>query len=486
VSQPLISGSRVCSFFTCLSLALALAICGGCGGSGGGAGAVGAVNLTLSDPPVCEAPQGPFTSVWVTVTRVRAHLSSAAGSSGPGWVDLLDLRGAPVQLDLLNLGTPNCLLTQLGATAGLPVGNYQQIRLHLLSNTPAPGEVVPSPNVCAPAGGYNCVVHVTNGYQLLQLGSQANTGLKIPPGQIAGGGLTVLPNQMVDLNIDFDACASIVELGNGGYRLKPTLHAGQIFPLTGMMIAGRIVDVATNLPLIGGAIMVAAEQPDAGGTDRIVATTYADPFTGTFSLCPLPLGLYDLVVVAVDGAGIAYGPTVTFGVLPGVDTGDIPITATAGAPATMTGMITSDDGAGSGADADITVAALMDVIPAGGVPIPVTIPALPGSTSLLATAILVTCSAGTACASYALMVPAGNAAEGTFTAAGTAYSAPSAAPFLYSVEAEAFVPGSGGTRSCIPSHLLTSLDVTAAALAVTAGMTVAVETLSFTGCSTAP
>ena len=182
----------------------------------------------------------------------------------------------------------------------------------------------------------------------------------------------------------------------------------------------------------------------------------------------------------------ACGPTVTFGVPPGVDTGDIPVTATAGAPATMTGMITSDDGAGAPADADIALAALMDVTLAGGLVRPVTIPALPGSTSLVATAVLVTCPALTACANYFLIVPAGNAVEGTFTAAGTIYGSAPAAPVLYSVDAEAFVPGSGGTPSCIPSHLLTSFDTSGAALTVTAGGGVAVETLSFTGCSTAP
>ena len=34
--------------------------------------------------------------------------------------------------------------------------------------------------------------------------------------------------QTKDLNIDFNACASIVQQGNGQFRLKPVLHAGEV------------------------------------------------------------------------------------------------------------------------------------------------------------------------------------------------------------------------------------------------------------------
>ena len=62
----------------------------------------------------------------------------------------------------------------------------------------------------------------------LELSSQDNTGLKIPPGQMVGGPIQVMAGQSVDLNIDFNACASIVQEGNGKMRLKPTLTAGQV------------------------------------------------------------------------------------------------------------------------------------------------------------------------------------------------------------------------------------------------------------------
>src|SRR5262245_27511004 len=53
--------------------------CGGGGGGGGVAATSGTVTTHLSDPPTCMAPTGNLESVWVTITKVRAHLSSSAG-----------------------------------------------------------------------------------------------------------------------------------------------------------------------------------------------------------------------------------------------------------------------------------------------------------------------------------------------------------------------------------------------------------------------
>ena len=64
-------------------------------------------------------------------------------------------------------------------------------------------------------------------YPLL-LSSEAQTGIKIPSGQIAVGAFTIAAGQTKDLDIDFLTCVSIVQEGNGQYRLKPVLHAGEV------------------------------------------------------------------------------------------------------------------------------------------------------------------------------------------------------------------------------------------------------------------
>ena len=229
----------VCGLWVLAGLAGCSGDGGGGSGSGGGGGGgtttsgpttqSGEVRVTLSDPPICKGPQSDLNRVWVTITLVRAHLSSTVAPDDSGWVNLVDLRDNPKQIDLLSTSDTTCVLTMLGSTTGLPPGAYQQIRLHLLSNTPASGERTPSPNMCAKvggAGGFNCVELMDGSQQLLRLSSEAQTGIKIPPGQIAGGAIRLTAGQAADINIDFDACRSIVLQGNGAFRLKPTLHAG--------------------------------------------------------------------------------------------------------------------------------------------------------------------------------------------------------------------------------------------------------------------
>ena len=70
--------------------------------------------------------------------------------------------------------------------------------------------------------------------------------------------LTIAAGQTKDLNIDFDACASIVSegKGKGRFRLKPVLHAGEV-TLTSTSINGMVIDRATGQPISGGVTVVA-------------------------------------------------------------------------------------------------------------------------------------------------------------------------------------------------------------------------------------
>ena len=165
---------------------LILSLLWACGGGGDdGAQSVptppvtGAVSVTLSDPPACLVPNGPFQNVWVTLTRVRVHASGTAGPNDSGWVDLVDLRSSPVQIDLLSLQSPACILSQLGSRSGIASGQYQQIRLHLLTNSPDSTVAVPAANVCS-GSGYNCVILASGGIQTLLLTSEAEVGDQDP------------------------------------------------------------------------------------------------------------------------------------------------------------------------------------------------------------------------------------------------------------------------------------------------------------------
>src|SRR5215468_10455018 len=245
------------------------------------------VDVSLSDPSTCTAPQGPYSHIYVTITDVKASTNANAGDNDSSFVDLTpDLKNNPQQVDLLGLANNQCFLATLGSKVQLQAGNYQQIRVILLDNGSA--SKVTS-NKCG--NGANCVVLGADGsVHTLQLSSEAQTGIKIPSGQLAGGQFSIAAGQTKDLNIDFDACASIVSQGNGQYRLQPVLHAGEI-ALTSTSINGRVIDNVTGQAINGGATVIALEQKDSGGVDRVVMETVTDS-NGSFVFCPVPAGSY--------------------------------------------------------------------------------------------------------------------------------------------------------------------------------------------------
>lgn len=477
------------SSLTALTILAAVLI--SCGGSGSrsimSTGGMATINVSITDPPTCKFPNGDFQHVYVTIRSVQAHTSATADDNTPGWQELAtQLVSQPMQIDLFAAGPNACLLTMLGSNTALPAGTYQQIRLLLVPNDGSSGPL-PATNACIDQG-FNCVVLQDGSIHELRLSSQANTGLKIPPGKIEGGPITVAPGQDVDLNIDFNACFSIIQEGNRKFRLKPVLSAGQVSTNhTG--ISGQVVDAVTLLPIAGGTVVVALEQQNSSQTDVIFMQTAADS-TGRFNFCPLPAAAtFDLVVVAINGAGVAYDATIALGVPGGTDLGAIPLAAETGAstgPATLQGFVTATTGTAA-TSIDASVSALQTIAVGAGAMLTVTIPAEGASVSNISvdsnSNCPLTAPLNANCAQYTLIVPASNPSVGVFSAGKITYSSPASGDVLYSVGANAFVPLSGGTTDCTPPSITTSLDVNGNLLKATAGATVKPKEIDFTGCT---
>jgi len=477
------------------ALLVSAAIGVSCGGSTKVMGTLpGTVVVSISDPPSCMPPNGTFTHVFVTVRSVQAHIDPNAGDDSPGWQELApQLANQPMQIDLFSPPQTTCVLAQLGS-ASLPAGSYQQIRLLLVSNNPAAGDATPPNNACA-GNGFNCVVLTDKSIHELLLSSQANTGLKIPPGQIVGGPLQVMAGQSVDLNIDFNACASIVHEGNGAYRLKPTLTAGQV-SANNSGIGGQVVDSLTKAPIAGN-VLVAIEQPDNTGADRILMQTAADA-NGNFRFCPLPTGTFDIVIDAVSTTNVPYNATAVLNVPNGTNLNTIPLIAETGAaaPAVLQGFVTATKGA-STATADVTLAALQTVALSGSASRQITVPlesinavgATPAvdSTGTISVESSTNCPVGAPvnsnCAQYTLVVPASNPNVGIFSSSGVSYTGPATGDVPFTVDAQAFVPMSGGTKDCVPSEIPTSKDDGGLALKAIAATTTKVARIDFSGCS---
>jgi Domain of unknown function (DUF4382)/Carboxypeptidase regulatory-like domain len=466
-----------CAIFLGFLIAAALVLsCGGGTSSTMSGPTTGTVNTSITDPPSCSAS---FDHVYVTITKVTANLNADASATDSGWQTLVDLTGAPKQIDLLSLANTTCLLTQLGSTT-LPAGKFQQIRLYLLSNSPSGGTATPSSNACGSAG-FNCVVPSGGSAQKLNLSSESQTGIKIPSSQITSGGLTVTAGEAVDLNIDFNTCSSLVHEGNGQWRLKPVLHAGEV-ETNNNALSGKVVDSSTNNPIPDAVVSLEQPDPSNSSVDVVTDSTTTDA-SGNFSFCPLPVGAtYDVVVTAITGGAtpVTYNATVTLNVPVGSALGNVPLiaeplqvgtTTTTSTPADVAGQVTTtSNSATTGATAAdataavISVSALQD---AGGGKI-VTIPPFAGSSltnfSTAATPTVSngtssnTCPTGTKCENYMLVVPASNPSVGTFTAGQTtSYSAPAGNPALYWVWAVATLPTDSSMTDCTPSSIPSSL-----------------------------
>jgi hypothetical protein len=249
------------------------------------------------------------------------------------------------------------------------------------------------------------------------------------------------------------------------------------------------VDSVTKLPIVGGTAIVALERPDGTGTDSIFMQAATDSL-GNFNFCPLPTGaIFDVVAVAINGAGVAYNATIETSVPGGTNVGMIPLIAETGTipgPATFQGFVTATTGT-LPATVDALLSAIQTIPVSGGGTLEVTIPAEGASAANVAAASATSCPAGAPananCASYTLIEPASNPSVGAFATGTVSFSIPAAGDVLYSIRANAFVPLSGGTSDCTPSSISTSLDSGGNPLKAIPGPAVTAKEINFSGCS---
>ncbi|WP_334067436.1 DUF4382 domain-containing protein [Burkholderia cepacia] len=277
-------------------------ILAGCGGGDDGGGTqTGTLHVAMTDAPSCG-----FDHVHITVSQVRVNANANAADNDAGWSTVS--LATPQKIDLLSL--TNGVLADLGQTA-LPAGQYQQVRLVLAQNQ---GNNLA--NSVVPTGGTE---------QALATPSATQSGYKIIHP------FTVQPNTLVDLVLDFNACKSIVQRGNGSYALKP---------------------VVTAVPtVVSGAISGYVASAEAGATvyaeqgGKVVRGTVADS-TGKFVLSPLiqssTQGNYDVVIVQNNFAsGIVRSVPVVVNTTTAVSASTAPITLPASTMSTVSGAVTA-------------------------------------------------------------------------------------------------------------------------------------------------
>src|SRR5262245_60667748 len=267
----------------------------GCGSDGGGSGSgsstqPGTLGVSVTDAPACG-----FEAVNVTVSKVRVHQSESASDNSAGWTDITV--NPPRKINLLELNDPtqpNFALERLGETP-LEPGHYTQLRLVLDRNT-------------GQSSANSVVLENTTAEIALVTPSAVQSGIKLIHQFDVDSG------QRVDLLLDFDACKSIVQTGNGKYKLKPVI---KVIPFVLNGINGFIDKTLSN-------VRVSAQQ-----SGNIVRETGMNAQTGEFFLAHLDPGNYDVVITADSHA------TVVISGVPVSSTTSITTISTSGTPFTL-------------------------------------------------------------------------------------------------------------------------------------------------------
>jgi hypothetical protein len=209
----------------------------------------GQLKISMVDSPA------QFDQVNIVVTRVEVHM---ADSSEGGW---MIVNPVPHTYDLLQL--TNGASVVLGDTF-LTAGHYTQIRLVL---------------------GDGCNV-VTNGDTIpLVIPSGMQTGIKL------NHEFDLLPGNLYELMLDFNAEQSIHITGNGEYMMNPVIRVMPV--VTSGIISGQLLPLDAD-----------ANIWTVAGTDTV--STFAN-IGGFFSLMMLPAGTYD---VHIEPNNVAYSDTV--------------------------------------------------------------------------------------------------------------------------------------------------------------------------------
>jgi len=267
-------------FFTALVVSLS-----GCGGSSSSPpnSTTGKVSLDVTDAPALE-----YAHVYVTVTGVAFHTSSAAGFDSystvknSGW-HRTDL-SAPQTIDLAQLANGVMYGDSNGGSSlfsglDLPAGRYQQIRIFLASSEDGLTDSAAALNLI-----YNNEV-VLNG-------DSTHYPLRIPT---ADEGIRLIPETPVvvtagssaNIVLDFNLNNDVVPVSPNGTKefiLKPRLGYFD------MASVGAVKGVVNFGNLSTSRFVIKAEQVKNGANYRIVRRwTGVDKSTGKFNLYPLPV-----------------------------------------------------------------------------------------------------------------------------------------------------------------------------------------------------
>lgn len=184
-------------------------------------GAVRVLTHTASTCSSCSASSR-IAHIFVSLRGIEVHPSAIADDASPDWQELMpQLRGQPLQFDLVSAAASRWARLPLGEGVTIPADAYRQLRLRFVPNQPTSDDPVPEKNACG-GTGFNCVVSEDDRtYPLLLDGAPPE--LRIRSERIASGFLLIPPDSNSNLVIEFNAAWSLSSFVGEGVRLRPVL-----------------------------------------------------------------------------------------------------------------------------------------------------------------------------------------------------------------------------------------------------------------------
>ena len=242
----------------------------------------GTLKIYLTDTLEKNDVPDTYDAIFISISHIEAHFvendveplgTEDAGESKKGnWQVIADWsKEGGFEVDLIALKGKSILLASL---EGLPSRKYTQLRVFLVDD--------------------QATIVVNEGDYPLNIPSVGQTGIKLIHQFV------IIPGLITELTLDFDAKKSIIETGNGEYKLKPVIRIISSYSEDlGELYLGSIEGVVNKLDVKG--IIAEVIEDDSVKIEGLLLpfekTTTPDS-DGYYTIIDIPFGVYKVTASA--------------------------------------------------------------------------------------------------------------------------------------------------------------------------------------------
>ena len=245
----------------------------------------GTLKIYLTDALEKNGANDTYNAILISISRIEAHfveadekqqdIEDAGGKSKKGNWQVIAEWDEGYEVDLIELEGKSILL----ASELLLPGKYTQLRVFLEGQA----------------------IIIVNGEEHdLDIPSVGQTGIKL------NHPFEIIPGQITELTLDFDAQKSIIKTGNGEYKLKPVIGIISSYSQDeGELYFGSIEGLVYRLDELGD---IAGVIEDASVKIEGLTLPYGETYGGTtttdlggyYTIIDIPFGVYKVTASAEE------------------------------------------------------------------------------------------------------------------------------------------------------------------------------------------